>query len=99
MINKKLRAPLLLTSTLILLLTTTAACNSSSGYEIPKTLCGREIDRSALQPLLPSGKNVEARPQISDDGRMSFLVLVSKSRTVPITVARAQYIFGVMELA
>src|SRR5690606_10538634 len=99
MINKKLRAPLLLTSTLILLLTTTAACNSSSGYEIPKTLCGREIDRSALQPLLPSGKNVEARPQISDDGQSSCLVLVDKSRTFLISEIRGQNRFDVMKFA
>ncbi|MEU3949029.1 hypothetical protein [Streptomyces sp. NPDC029526] len=99
MSNKMLRASLLLTSTLTLLLTTTAGCNSSSGYQIPTTICGRKIDQSALQPLLPSGKTFEARPQISDDDQSSCLVLVDKSRTFLISEIRDQNRFDVMKFA
>ncbi|MFJ9667364.1 hypothetical protein ACIRPP_22590 [Streptomyces sp. NPDC101219] len=88
-----------MTSAFGLLLTATVGCSSSQRYEIPTTICGREIDRSALQPLLPSGKNFEARPQISDDDQSSCLVLVDKSRRFLISEIRDQNRFDAMKFA
>ncbi|MBD9730574.1 hypothetical protein IGX29_01825 [Streptomyces sp. H28] len=94
-----LRPSLLLTSALSLLLTATVGCSSFHRYEIPTTICGRKIDPSALQPLLPSGENFEAQPQISDGDQSSCLILVDKSPAFLIGEIKGQNRFDVMNFA
>ncbi|NEC31108.1 hypothetical protein G3I20_32060 [Streptomyces sp. SID8111] len=94
-----LRPSLLLASALGLSLTATVGCSSFNRYEIPTTICGRKIDPTALQPLLPSGENFEARPQISDDKQSSCLIVVDKSAAFTISEIRNQNKFDVMEFA
>ncbi|MFD5495784.1 hypothetical protein ACFYY3_28190 [Streptomyces sp. NPDC001812] len=95
---RTLRSSLLLTSTLTALLISTTGC-SSTGYEIPTTICGRAIDPSALQPLLPPGQNFEARHQISEEDQSACFIFIDKANALIISEIRDQSRFDVMEFA
>ncbi|CAL9467146.1 hypothetical protein [Streptomyces sp. bgisy022] len=94
--HKTANSALILTSSLALLSLTISGC-SAAGYEIPSEICGRKIDPSSLEPLLPSGAEFEAEHTIDDDLESACHIFVDKADTLAISELRNQNRFDVME--
>jgi hypothetical protein len=87
--SNALRPTFLLVSGLTLLLLAVAGCSNPASYKIPDTICGRDIDPSALKPLLPSGQHFEAVHE-TDDYESECAISVDKSEVLLIQEFRDQ---------
>lgn len=92
-----LRSSLLSTSSLTLLLLAVAGCDNPAEYQIPNTICGRDIEPSALEPLLPSGQKFEANQESFEENKSECVISVDDSTALRIDEYRDQNKFDIME--
>lgn len=84
-------------SGLVSLLVVLAGCGDSTEYEIPDSMCGRDVEPSALEPLLPSGREFEAEQRVAEDNTSECSVFVDNVDVLTVSEYRGQDKFDVME--
>ncbi|MGJ3560456.1 hypothetical protein ACR6C2_25830 [Streptomyces sp. INA 01156] len=95
---RTLRASLLLTLSLMPVLLVLAGCDNPAEYKIPNTICGRNIDPSALKSLLPSGQEFKANQESIKDYKSECVISVDGTKVLRIDEHRDQNEFDITNI-
>ena len=60
-------------------------------------MCGRDVEPSALEPVLPSGREFEAEQRVAEDNTSECSVFVDNVDVLTVSEYRGQDKFDVME--